>query len=76
MKNKKNIFVVVAAAVFMFGFSVFGIIASDKEISVSERRPLAKFPQISAEKILTEALPVILKSIRLTNSLCVTDSER
>ncbi len=51
MKNKKNLFVVVAAAVFVFGFSVFGIIAPDKEISVSERRPLAKFPQISAEKI-------------------------
>ncbi len=53
MKNKSNLFVVLTAAVFLFGLTIFGILSPDKEFSVSERRPLAAFPKITAEKVFS-----------------------
>lgn len=50
-KKIKNYFTVTLAALFIFGFSLWGVLSPDKEMSVSERRKLATFPEISYENI-------------------------
>lgn len=47
MEKLKNIAVVGVIALIIFGFSLAGIILPDKDFSISERRHLAKVPQIS-----------------------------
>lgn len=49
----KTIILTVLCAVFIFGFLIWGLIAPDGEISTSERRPLAKFPKLSIETIMS-----------------------
>ena len=54
MKNKvKNIVTVVALGLFLFGLSFWGILAPDAALSESERRPLAQFPALSVESVLS-----------------------
>ncbi len=53
MKRFKNIFVVVLAVIFVFGFTTSGIILSDKDISKTERRKLADFPDVTLNNILS-----------------------
>lgn len=53
MKKAKNIIVVLLAVVFVFGFTLSGIILPDKAISKTERRKLAKFPQVTFNNILS-----------------------
>ena len=47
----KNIFVVVAASFLIFGLALTGLLMPDKEVSVSERRPLAEFPTLSVKSL-------------------------
>lgn len=52
MKNSvKKYLTVSLAALFVCGFLIWGIIAPDKDVSVSERRSLASFPKISFENV-------------------------
>ena len=45
--KKKDIFVVIAASFLIFGLALSGLLIPDKQVSVSERRPLAEFPVLS-----------------------------
>lgn len=47
----KNLAVVLIAAGFVFGFFIASIILPDEKISVSERRPLADFPEITVQAV-------------------------
>lgn len=49
----KNIVLVIMVAFFVFGFSLCGILMPDKSESVSERRPLAKFPAVGRESVFS-----------------------
>ena len=49
--KKKDIFVVIAASFLIFGLALTGLLMSDKEMSVSERRPLAEFPPLSFKSV-------------------------
>lgn len=49
----KNLAVVILAACFIIGFSVWGILEPDDDISVSERRPLAEFPTVDSDSLLS-----------------------
>ena len=53
MSKLKNILSLVLCAGFIFGFSIWGLTLSDKDISQSERRRLEKFPTLSMETILS-----------------------
>ncbi len=48
----KNIVTAGACAAFIFGFGIWSIVQPEKTVSDTERRPLAKFPQASAESIM------------------------
>ena len=48
----KNLTVVITAALFVFGFFAAGLILPDKELSESERRYLADFPEINGDSIV------------------------
>ena len=53
MKNKiQNIIISVSFLAVLIFFAIGGIIAPDKEISYSERRKLASFPEFAIEKLL------------------------
>lgn len=49
----KNISIVVMTAVFLCGFLLWGLLKPTDTESVSERRPLATFPAISGEAVLS-----------------------
>ncbi|MCH5198577.1 MAG: hypothetical protein J1E34_06690 [Oscillospiraceae bacterium] len=49
----KNITLVVITAVFLFGFLLWGIIKPTDKESLSERRPLAEFPSLSADTVFS-----------------------
>ena len=49
----KNIVLVTMTALFLFGFSIWGILAPDGTESKSERRPLAAFPELNAESVMS-----------------------
>lgn len=49
----KNISLVVMTAVFLCGFLLWSILKPDDAESVSERRPLAAFPALSGESVLS-----------------------
>lgn len=49
----KNISLVVMTAVFLFGFFLWGILKPADAESISERRPLAAFPAVNGETILS-----------------------
>ena len=49
--KKKDIFVVIAASFLIFGLALAGFLMPDKEVSVSERRPLAVFPDLNFESV-------------------------
>lgn len=52
MKNKIKCFLTfVLTFSFIFGFSVWSLIKPDKDISITERRPLKQFPSISFQTI-------------------------
>ena len=53
MVKTKNIIIVILTALFLFGFLLWGILKPADAESVSERRPLAKFPTVSGETILS-----------------------
>ena len=53
MSKVKNILAVVLTASFVFGFSLWGLLAPDKDISESERRNLSKFPELSIDSVLS-----------------------
>lgn len=54
MKNNvKNIVTVVTLGLFLFTLSLWGIFAPDAELSEAERRPLAQFPTLSVESVLS-----------------------
>lgn len=42
-----------AAAVFVFGFAVGGLLLPDNEVSSAERRPLAQMPDLSVKGVLS-----------------------
>ena len=48
----KNILLVVVFAVFIFGITLINIFKTPSDISKSERRKLAQFPEISKENII------------------------
>ncbi len=48
----KNIAVIAAAALFLFGFSVGNLLKPHTDESVSERRPLLSFPALSTETVM------------------------
>lgn len=50
----KNAAVTAAAALIIFGFALWGIIKPDSEFSESERRALAKMPEVSVQNIFGE----------------------
>lgn len=53
MRTKiKNYITCFATAFFLFGFLLWGIIAPDKDVSTSERRPLAKMPTLTIQSVL------------------------
>lgn len=49
----KNIAVLIFAALWIFGLSIWGILAPDRDVTLSERRRLAQMPKISAENLLS-----------------------
>ncbi len=49
----KNLILIILCVVFVFGFLIWGLIQSDGDISKSERRPLAQFPELSMETIMS-----------------------
>lgn len=49
----KNRGLVILVTFFVFGFSLCGIIMPDRTESISERRPLAEFPEISTDSVLS-----------------------
>ena len=49
--KKKNFLVVIAASFLVFGLALAGLLMPDKEVSVSERRPLAGFPSLSLKTV-------------------------
>ncbi len=49
----KNTVLVIMTALFLFGFSFCSILMPDHSESVSERRPLAKFPTVSKESVIS-----------------------
>ena len=53
MVKIKNIILVVLTALFLGGFLLWGILKPADEQSVSERRPLAKFPAVTGESVLS-----------------------
>ena len=53
MKKFKNIAVVLLCGAWIFGLCAWGLISPDGEISASERRKLAQFPEMSAERLLS-----------------------
>lgn len=53
MKKTKNILVVILVGVFFFGFLIWGILLPDEGISKTERRKLAKFPEITVNSVLS-----------------------
>lgn len=53
MVKIKNIILVVLTALFLGGFLLWGILKPTDEQSVSERRPLAKFPAVTGESVLS-----------------------
>ena len=52
MKKFKDKVIVILLAGFMFGMSILGIITPDSEYSLSERRKLAKFPELTWERVV------------------------
>lgn len=48
----KNILVTVVFAVFIFGITLINVFKTPTDISKSERRKLAQFPEITAEKVV------------------------
>ncbi len=53
MKKTKNILVVILTSLFIFGFFIWGVFLPDEEISKTERRKLADFPQVSVNSVLS-----------------------
>lgn len=53
MKRMKNIATVSLLALFLGGLSLWGLLAPDAALSEAERRPLAQFPTLSAETLLS-----------------------
>lgn len=53
MKRIKNLIIVFTTALFLSGFALYGIIKPDIRESVSERRPLASAPAVTADTILS-----------------------
>ena len=49
----KNLAVVILAAVWIFGLSLWGILSPDPEMSESERRRLAQLPKPSVQSVLS-----------------------
>ncbi len=49
----KNLILIILCVVFVFGFLIWGLIQPDTDISKSERRPLAKIPELSADTVMT-----------------------
>lgn len=49
----KKYLTIALAAVFVFGFSIYGIVAPDKKVSLSERRPHASFPTLNSESVFS-----------------------
>lgn len=49
----RSIVVTVAFSAFILLFSVWGIVEKDKDISVSERKPLTQMPDLSGETVLS-----------------------
>ena len=53
MSKVKNIIIICLTVIFVFGFFAWSIIQPDLEISQTERRKLALFPEINTETILS-----------------------
>lgn len=51
--KQKNIALLVLVAVFLFGFSLWSILKPAGTESVSERRPLAQFPAVNSDSVLS-----------------------
>lgn len=52
MSKVKNFLVVIFSCLFVFGFSIWGIILPDAEISKTERRKLNTFPKATTDSVL------------------------
>ncbi len=53
MKNKlSNIITIALSALFILGFSLWGIFAPDKELSTSERRKLEQLPDLKWDSVM------------------------
>ena len=52
-QKTKNIAVILTAALWIFGLSLWGIFAPDAETSLSERRRLAQAPKLTAENLVS-----------------------
>lgn len=50
-EKRKNLLLICLSGAFIIIFSLASILIPDKELSVSERRPLASFPQVDLESI-------------------------
>ena len=48
-RHTQNLVTVIAAGAVIFGFSLWGVLGSKRDFSESERRVLAKLPELSAE---------------------------
>ena len=53
MKKFKDIAALVGAGAVIFGFSLWGIFGGKSDFSESERRVLAKFPDVNAETVFS-----------------------
>lgn len=49
----KNIAIICLAGVFLFGLFAWSLLKPDDEASISERRPLAKFPEMSFDSVMS-----------------------
>ena len=53
LEKRKNIAIVVMTAAFLFGFMLWSVLKGADAESISERRPLAAFPTVSAKSVLS-----------------------
>ena len=54
MSKIKNYLVVILSSLFVLGFTVWGIILPDAQMSSTERRPLSAMPEVSIDTILNK----------------------
>lgn len=65
MSKIKNYLVVILSSLFIFGFTIWGIILPDAQISSTERRPLSTMPEVNTDTLLDKSFMTDFESYTL-----------